>query len=318
MPEACDSMKKPDFSPQVHPPFALRLPKRQTLPVVVTSAHSGNRYPDAFLAAAAVDRTLLRRSEDWAMHRLAGPTPSFGAPLLSASFPRTFLDANREPFELDPTMFRTELPDYVNRASRRVQAGLGTVHRYATDGAEIYAAPLEFGEVLLRIEHCYLPFHAQLERLIRATVRRFGLCILLDCHSMPSLVAHEHGPSGRPIDFVLGDLRGVSCDAGVTDRAHAILARRGWSGCRNDPYAGAFITRHYGRPDRRVHALQLEISRGLYMDEDQLTAAPGFAAVSNVLCELIAGLGTLGLAMTRPPRRQPLPPDTLDSPWQAG
>lgn len=247
------------------------------------------------------------------MHRLAAAAPSFGAPLVAACFPRTFLDANREPFELDPAMFRTELPDYVNRGSLRVQAGLGTVHRYAADGSEIYPAPLEFGEVLLRIEQFYLPFHAQLERLIRATVRRFGLCVLLDCHSMPSSVAPERAPVDGRLDFVLGDLNGASCDPKIIDRAHAILARRGWSGRRNDPYAGAFITRHYGHPDRRVHVLQLELSRALYMDEDRLTATPGFAAVSNVLSELVAGLGSLGLSIDQPARKRIRDAAALDS-----
>lgn len=231
------------------------------------------------------------------MHRLAAAAPAFGAPLVAATFPRVYLDANREPYELDPDMFRTALPDYVNSRSARVQDGLGTVHRFAADGAEIYRAPLDLAEVLLRIERFYLPFHAQLERLIRGTVRRFGLCILLDCHSMPSAVEAELGPEAAPLDYVLGDLNGQSCAPAVADRAAAILARRGWRGRRNDPYAGAFITRHYGQPRRRVHVLQLEVNRALYMDERRLVANDGFKAVANVLSELIAGLGTLGLSL---------------------
>jgi N-formylglutamate amidohydrolase len=296
-------MKRADFASRVHPPFALQLPRRQTLPVVVVSAHSGDRYPASFLAAAAIDRDRLRLSEDWAVDRLAEAAPAFGAPLLAATFPRVVLDANREPFELDPAMFATELPDYVNRRSSRAQSGLGTLHRHAADGSDIYREPLDFAEALHRIDRFYLPFHAQLARLIKATMRRFGVCILLDCHSMPSATEAEHGCPPGALDFVLGDLDGTSCDPSVAARAEGVLARRGWRGRRNDPYAGAFITRHYGRPEDGVHALQLEINRRLYMDERRLRATAGFRAVANLVAELVAGLGAQGLAIAPASRK---------------
>jgi len=315
--EACDSMKRADFGPPVHPPFALRLPKRQTLPVVVVSAHSGDLYPTSFLARAAVDRESLRHSEDWAVDRLAGAAPAFGAPLLAATFPRVVLDANREPFDLDPAMFAA-LPDYAKSDSPWARSGHGILHRQAADGTQIYQEPLEFAEALDRIERFYLPFHAQLERLIRSTRRRFGVCVLLDCHSMPSSTESEHGFAPGSLDFVLGDAEGRSCAPSITARADGVLARRSWCGRRNDPFAGAFITRHYGRPEDGVHALQLEINRALYMDEMRLRANAGFEAVSNVIAELVAGLGAQGLAIVQHLRKPVSDHASLDGPPSPG
>ncbi|HLG87466.1 MAG TPA: N-formylglutamate amidohydrolase [Alphaproteobacteria bacterium] len=310
-------MKRADFPSRVHPPFALKLPKRQTLPVIVVSAHSGDRYPASFLAQAAADRAHLRHSEDWAVDRLAGAAPGFGAPLLAATFPRVLLDANREPFELDPTMFATKLPDYVNARSAWVKSGHGTLHRQAADGTEIYGKPLDFAEALDRIERYYLPFHAQLERLIRGTVRRFGICILLDCHSMPSSTEAEHGFPVGSLDFVLGDAGGRSCAPSIMARADGVLARRGWRGRRNDPFSGAFITRHYGHPENGVHALQLEINRALYMDERRLRATAGFEPVAHAIAELVAGLGAQGLAIAGAGRKAATGA-SLDWPYLAG
>ena len=301
-------MKRPDFASRVYPPFTLQLPERQTLPVVVVSAHSGDRYPASFLAAAAIDRDGLRRSEDWAVDRLAETAPAFGAPLLAANFPRVFLDANRAPFELDPAMFASEPPDYVDRRSPWARSGHGTLHRYAADGSDIYRESLDFAEALRRIDRFYLPFHLQLGRLIQGTMRRFGICILLDCHSMPSATEAERGCPPGSLGFVLGTANGASCADSVAARAESVLARRAWQGRRNDPYAGAFITRHYGRPDKGVHALQLEINRALYMDETRLKANAGFAAAASTVGELVAGIGAQGLAIApRSPRARRRP-----------
>jgi N-formylglutamate amidohydrolase len=210
-------------------------------------------------------------------------------------------------------MFAQDLPDTVNRRSLRVAAGAGTIHRTAADGSAIYRGLLDFPEILGRIERCYLPYHAALQRLIRRTQRRFGICVVLDCHSMPSAVEADLAP-GAPLEFVLGDRHGGSCAGAIADAADRALSRR-WSVRRNDPYAGAFVSAHYGRPDQGIHVLQIEVNRTLYMDEERLAATEGFLAVSRSFSELIAAVAALDLGGVEggPARRHSLDTVVLDN-----
>ena len=199
---------------------------------------------------------------------------SLGAPLLAARFPRAYLDVNREPYELDPELFAGPLPDYANPSTMRVIGGLGTIARIVADSEEIYREKPSLGMAFERIELLYKPFHAALAGLIERTCRQFGYAVLVDCHSMPSTsTGTAQGP--RP-DFVIGDRFGGACDARVMRSLRDALAQRGAQVQLNRPYAGGFITEHYGRPYRGVHAIQLEINRGLYLDEATLAPSAGF------------------------------------------
>ncbi|MBM3952775.1 MAG: N-formylglutamate amidohydrolase, partial [Rhodospirillales bacterium] len=198
-------------------PFDVLNPSRQTVPFVFASPHSGRVYPDAFIAAARLDPVTLRRSEDAFLDELFAAAPHFGAPLLRAHFPRAYVDPNREAFELDPTMFQDRLPSHCNTTSPRVKAGLGTVARVVTSGEEIYRDKLSYADALDRIERLYKPYHAELARLIAETRRRFGGCVLIDCHSMPSIGGPmDQDPGLRRVDMVLGDAHGTSCAPAVT------------------------------------------------------------------------------------------------------
>ena len=190
---------------------------------------------------------------------------------MRANFPRAWLDVNREPYELDPKMFAGSLPTYANVRSVRVAGGLGTIARIVSEREEIYARPLAVEAALARIDLVYKPYHRVLRQLVVDTRAAFGLAVLIDCHSMPSTV---RGGYGRPRpDIVLGDRYGTSCAAELTDLSAQILARRGYSVTRNKPYAGGFITEHYGQPARGLHAMQIEVNRSLYMDERTLRDA---------------------------------------------
>lgn len=275
-------------------PCAIFAPDAQAIPLVAASPHSGRDYPDQFVAEARLDPLTLRRSEDGFVDELFAAAPRRGAPLLCALFPRAFVDVNREPYELDPAMFEDALPAYVNTRSPRVTAGLGTIPRLVANGHEIYPGKLTFGEAERRIETLYRPYHAALQRLVRATLERFGLCILVDCHSMPSVGGPTDRDRGhRRVDFVLGDAHGTACAPALTDLAEAELEGRGYVVARNNPYSGGFTTRHYGRPRRRVHALQIEINRALYMDEERIGRNGNFAELVEHLGELVAALGAL-------------------------
>jgi N-formylglutamate deformylase len=239
------------------------------------------------MAGVRLPPTSLRRSEDCFVDELFGAAPAHGAPLLAANFPRAFCDANREAWELDQSMFTDRLPDWVNTTSSRVNAGLGTIAKVVASGEAIYAVKLPFAEAERRIRTYWRPFHDTLARLIKDIRCRFGYCLLIDCHSMPSNGRRTHM---RPVDFVLGDLHGSACASRVTRAAEVLLGNKGYLVRRNDPYAGGFITRHYGRPAEDVHVLQIEIARALYMNEARIERLPEFAFVQQQITDLITEL----------------------------
>lgn len=273
------------------PAFEIVASGSQRLPMVFNSPHSGNCYPAAFLAASRLDDQAIRRSEDTFVDELFLPAVELGAPLLKANFPRAWLDVNREPYELDPKMFNGTLPTFANVRSVRVAGGLGTIARIVSESEEIYSAPLHVEEGLARIDGVYKPYHHALEALVDATNTAFGQVLLVDCHSMPSTV--RGGRSRLRPDIVLGDRYGASCASVITDSAGQILSRLGYSVSRNKPYAGGFITEHYGKPGVAVHAMQIEVNRCLYMDERTLSPTAGFARLREDLATFVAELAGL-------------------------
>ena len=277
------------------PPFEVVLPSRQTAPVVFASPHSGSNYPAQFLESARLDAIGLRRSEDSFVDELFANVFLAGAPLLKATFPRAYCDPNREPWELDPAMFVDDLPPWVNTTSARVGAGLGTLARVVASGETIYRDKLPFREAEFRVESCWKPYHDMLASLIAETRARFGACLLIDCHSMPA-----HASRGTPPDIVLGDAHGTACAGGITRLVETTLSNMGYEVRRNDPYAGGYVTRHYGRPREGVHALQIEIARSIYMDEARFVRRDGFATLQQHLTGL-AGI----LAASAPSLLQP-------------
>ena len=221
------------------------------------------------------------------MDELFADAPDFGAPLLAATFPRAFCDPNREAWELDPGMFAETLPPWVNTASARVSAGLGTIARVVASGETIYREKLAFAEAERRVRDFWQPYHDCLAELIGHIRDQHGTCLLIDCHSMPA-----HGSIGRNggVDFVLGDAFATTCAPRITRLVEEVLSSLGYTVRRNDPYAGGFITRHYGRPRENIHALQIEIARPLYMNEARIEHGPRFAAVRADIRTLIATL----------------------------
>jgi N-formylglutamate amidohydrolase len=280
--------------PELAPPFEVIEPDELLSPLVFSSPHSGRVYPARFLAAARLDALSLRRSEDAYVDELFASGRAVGAPMLRALFPRAYLDLNREPLELDPKLFDGPLPSFANVRSLRVAAGLGTIPRVAADAREIYRGRLSLDEGLRRIEALYKPYHAVLHDLMARASRRFGVAVLVDCHSMPSTNARDSVFASRAdrrrVDFVIGDRYGASAAAGVVYSVEERLRERGYSVHRNRPYAGGFITEHFGRPTTGWHALQIEVSRGLYMDEATLEKSARFPAVVADLAEVVAGL----------------------------
>jgi N-formylglutamate amidohydrolase len=275
-----------DFS--VVAPFEVRTSAEQRVPFVFNSPHSGRHYPERFLAMTRLDGNAIRRSEDCYVDELFGGAVALGAPMLAANFPRAYLDVNREPWELDPRMFVEPVPSFANIRSARVAGGLGTVPKLVGEGLDIYPSRLPLAEALARIEAVYKPYHAMLKRLVTGTHARFGFGVLIDCHSMPASI--RIGENGMRPDFIIGDRFGVSASRALTENAIGLLIAMGYTVAHNKPYAGGFITEHYGRPARNLHALQIEINRGLYMNERTFQKSSGFDALADDLTRFCADL----------------------------
>ena len=282
------------ITPELDPPLDVIEPEFLASPLVFSSPHSGSVYPQHFLRAARLDALTLRRSEDAFVDQLFLPSLAIGAPMLRARFPRAYLDVNREPFELDPRMFEGRLPSHANTRSIRVAGGLGTIARIVSESQEIYSGRLPVAEAIRRIEGLHRPYHDALQGLMERSWRRFGLAVLVDCHSMPSAnLLAEVGlrTDERPrADVVIGDRYGTSCDAGFVDCIDSALRSRGYRVLRNKPYAGGYITEHYGAPSTGRHAIQIEFNRALYMNETEIVRTENFDALSRDIAAVMARL----------------------------
>ena len=285
---------------ELDPPFGILDPATPKGPVLFNSPHSGSTYPRAFLAVSRLDIATLRRSEDSFVDELIAGVVKHGFPMMRAHFPRCFVDVNREPYELDPRMFDGRLPSFANTRSMRVAGGLGTVARVVGDAQEIYDQRIPVDDALRRIESLYKPYHRALRRLFSRLHRDFGAAVLIDCHSMPSTAGHKDDRP-RP-EFVLGDRYGTSCVGPVSETVEQTLRSLGYTVSRNKPYAGGFITEHYGNPAAGLHAIQLEINRALYMDERRYERAASFARLATDLEVLAQRLGEIPLEELRPYR----------------
>lgn len=269
-------------------PFRLDRPKRQTVPFVFASPHSGRVYPPSLVQRSRLDTTTLRRSEDAYVDELFAAVLDLGAPLLCAQFPRAYLDVNRSMAEIDAAMFDAPLGIAVDIPSPRVAAGLGVIPRVVRDGAEIYSGKLHSSEADARLNQLYKPYHRMLAELLEQTVSEFGVAVLIDCHSMPSALSVP--------DIVLGDRYGASAAPALTARAEQAFMREGFGVARNAPYAGGHTTAVYGRVAVGRHALQIEINRVLYLDEDKIAKKAAFPSVAARLTRAMAWLTTIPLS----------------------
>ncbi len=275
----------------------VKRPLKQALPLVVSSPHSGRNYPQKFVDASDLTPLRLRSSEDSFVDEIFDSAPTLGAPFIKALFPRAFLDVNRQPFELDPSMFSDILPNFVTTQNSRISAGLGTIARVVSNGEKIYRDKLTFIEAETRINNFYWPYHQTLKTLIDDTKNEFGYCILLDCHSMPSGTNKYknscRSSTGSLGDIVLGDCYGTSCHRDIINSAIDILSGYGFSVRRNIPYAGGFITRNYGKPKEGVHAIQIELNRSLYMDEKLIERLDNIELLAKAMTNFMGFLGNL-------------------------
>ena len=310
-------IQAPATTADLGPPIAIVDAEADLLPLVISSPHSGQIYPPGLLSEARIELEHLRRLEDGCVDRVFGDGPNVGAPLLHARFARAYVDPNRAAFELDADLFEGPLPGYVNLNSAKARAGLGSIPSRVA-GRAIYRSRLSFDEAQRRLRLAYWPYHHALQGLLAKAMQEFGVVLLLDCHSMPSLGANGSG-TDRVLDFALGDRFGRSCAPVVVEAVEAMLRSRGFTVARNRPYAGGHITASYGCPEADIHALQIEVRRGLYMDERTLLPHAALDDLRAVVRDLLVELGRFVVAELTPGSRSAnaLPARPADSPRPA-
>ncbi len=267
-------------------PVELHGPGSAAVPLVLDSPHSGRDFPADF--DAAVTEFDLREGEDCYVDELYRPATELGVPLLSARFPRTYLDPNRHRGDIDLELIEGGHWPHEHVPSGKARIGKALVWRTLDDGRAIYSRRLAVAEVVSRIERCHAPYHQRLRALLDETHRRFGAVYHLNCHSMPAVGGKQgEGGQGQPrADFVLGDRDGSTCDPAFTGFVRATLAAMGYEVAVNDPYKGVELVKAYSEPRRRRHSLQVEVNKRLYMDEATRSRQQGFAALQADLSRL--------------------------------
>ena len=281
-------------------PYLTVAPSVHCLPLVLSSPHSGQCYPAEIVAQSRLSLDRLRVLDDGPVDALLAQACAAGATMIAATYPRAMVDLNRDRLEQDPETL--EDPGAIDglRATLKARAGLGVVPTRLL-GEPIYARKLSAAEMFRRIERAYRPYHDQLAALTAEQRRRFGVSLVLDCHSMPTLPPMTRGEA--PIDVALGDRFGRSCHPRLVEVAERTLGAAGLRVARNRPYAGGYITERHGRPGRDRHALQLELRRSLFMDERSHTPHDGLARVQDLLAGLVEALATALLALPLPAAR---------------
>ena len=255
---------------------------------VFASPHSGAVYPEDMGASPHLDKAGLRSAEDALVDQLIVSGPAQGATVITAGVGRAYVDLNRDAGDLDP-----ELIDGLatGAGSLRTAAGYGVIPRLSGDGRRLYDRRLSLEEAQGRIARVHRPYHAALAELMQDAHARHGSAVLVEWHSMPSRVTRS-SPSARGVDVILGDRHGSSCDPALTRRLRARFEVLGWRVALNHPYAGGWTTQVWGRPQEGFHAIQIELDRGLYLDEATRLPNRGWSrcerGVAGVIADLLA------------------------------
>jgi len=276
------------------PAYTLTQPERLSAPALFASPHSGAVYPEHMLARLQVPLLDLQRTEDAFVDDLFSAAPASGAALIAANYARCYVDLNRDTRELDPDMFDGKPPRACAMPTPRVEAGLGVLPRVASSGKPLYASKIEPSEGERRLAQVHDAYHTRIRAELNQIRDDWGEAFLIDCHSMPSV---QPGRRALP-DIVLGDRFGSACTSHLTMIAERAFRNFGYTTARNAPYAGGYTTRLYGRPKSGIHALQIEINRGLYMNEISVEKSAAFDEVRGHLSEITAILIDFTLSRT--------------------
>ncbi len=273
-------------------------PAKRTTSVVFASPHSGRNYPWTFKRRSVLNELALRSSEDAFVDLLFDSAPKCGAVFLTATAPRAYLDLNRAEEELDPALIEGASRNIINP---RIASGLGVIPRVVANSRAIYRGKLSMSEVKDRIETIWRPYHAALEGVLQDNLRQFGKAILIDCHSMPHEAISMRNKSVRYTpEVVLGDRYGAAAGEELMDRVEQIFQHAGLQVARNTPFAGAYVSQHYGRPHKRQHAIQIEIDRALYLNEEKIEPNENFGDFRQLMRRVTEEIAEMGRGASVP------------------
>jgi N-formylglutamate amidohydrolase len=268
------------------PPFVRSGPTSAASPVVLSVPHAGRDYSDALLAASRLNRRQLETLEDRFVDRLVEGALRTGATAIIARRPRAEIDLNRDEREIDPAIVVPPPPLDGLMPSARTRGGLGLVPARISGAGPIWRHRLDRDEIARRIEQVHRPYHAALETALEQARARFGIAILLDCHSMPPRSVAGPGQA----EVVFGDLHGTTVAPELLDIALLVARRSGFRTACNVPYAGGYITARHGRPTEAIHAIQIEIDRSLYLAGDMRSPGKGFDRTSALFANIASAL----------------------------
>ena len=249
-------------------------------PLILSIPHSGTFFPQSFLENVRFDKKNLRRNEDIFVDELVKGAIDYGLTAIKMEVTRTFIDLNRDRLELDPQMFFNYPQGREVLFDTHCRVGLGVVHRINYLRENIYAGLLDYHEVEERLKNVYDVYHNRLNQLIAKCIKKFGFCLVLDCHSMPNKIC-TIVDSRKGIDICLGNLFNQSCPQEFCDLLATQFWNNNYSVEFNCPYSGAFITFNYCQPRKMMFTLQLEINRSLYADEITLEKGSEFYDVAD-------------------------------------
>jgi len=265
-------------------------PVSLTSGVVFALPHSGRDYGVSFLNQSILDQLSIRSSEDAFLDQLIDGIEKYGAPKIIANAPRAFIDLNRSTDELDPALISGIKNNIKNP---RISSGLGVIPRVVSHGKEIYRGKLSFEQAQSRIKYYWKPYHTDLSNLLQRSQSVFGQSLLIDIHSMPHEAVSTQSSFIKPPEIVVGDRFGMSSDPEFTNLVISILKQHEFRVAKNTPFAGAFITKHHCKVKKRIHALQLEIDRSLYMDEEKISPNSEFEELKTRLFPALIQISSL-------------------------
>jgi len=257
-------------------------------PVLLSVPHAGRAYAPAVLARSRMGLPHLQRLEDRHADLLLGGPAGPVCPALVARVPRAVIDLNRDPRDIDPVLVHDIPHGEPLIHSIKQRGGLGLFPRGLPRSGDLWRGPMGWDEASGRIAHMHRAYHGELERVLDRLCLRHGQALLIDVHSMPPLP--PIGPDGERADVVIGDRFGATASARISEMAESLLRAEGLRVALNHPYAGSYLIERHGQPRRGRHALQIEISRDLYLDETLEEPGEGLPRMRGVLARLIEAL----------------------------
>lgn len=263
-------------------------PIAEPAPLVFDSPHTGLLFPDDFRPTIAMD--TCERVADWFVEELFGACTNHGAILIDALFRRAYIDPNRDTADLDLSMVEGDWPHKVD-VTEKTKRGASLIWKVIDGETAIYGGKLPAELVRSRIETYWRPYHAALKQALDETYAKFGRVYHVDCHSMPEWGDARWGDDGqRRADFIVGTRDGTTAGAEFTELVVESLRASGYSVGVNDKFKGVELIKRYSNPAKRRESLQIEVNRGIYMDEAAITRSERFAGTKAAITRMIEEL----------------------------